>query len=234
MPNRLIHETSPYLLQHAENPVDWYPWGDEAFAKARAEDKPLLVSIGYAACHWCHVMEHESFEDPETAAKMNELVVPVKVDREERPDVDSIYMQAIQALHGHGGWPLNVFLAPDGRPFYGGTYFPKTGRAGIPAWTQVLDAIADAYQNRREDVLKNASLLTQSLEGAYAAQREEEAASEETLRQAYLATENVFDQEHGGFGNAPKFPNSMSLEFLLRYFVRTQDQTALHMVEHSL
>ena len=146
MANRLADETSPYLLQHKDNPVDWYPWGEEALARARAEDKPLLVSIGYSACHWCHVMEHESFEDPETAAVMNEHFVPVKVDREERPDVDSIYMGAVQAMTGHGGWPLNVFLDPEGVPFYGGTYFPPEPRHGMPSFRQVLEGVAEAWR----------------------------------------------------------------------------------------
>src|SRR5947209_8022193 len=157
MANRLIEEKSPYLLQHAHNPVDWYPWGHEAFARSQAEDKPLLVSIGYSACHWCHVMESESFEDPATAALMNDLFVNVKVDREERPDVDGIYMQAVQALTGQGGWPLTVFLTPDGRPFYGGTYFPPQPRHGLPAWRQVLQAVAQAYRERRGDVVRTAA-----------------------------------------------------------------------------
>ena len=182
MPNRLIHETSPYLLQHAHNPVDWFAWGEEPFAKAKAEDKPVLVSIGYAACHWCHVMEHESFEDPEIAAKMNQRLVAIKVDREERPDVDAIYMEALQRLHGRGGWPLNVFLMPDGRPFYGGTYFPNTARVGMPSWPAVVDAIADAYANRREQVLRNAEQLTEAIQAAT-----QTAASDEPLRATIAA-----------------------------------------------
>ena len=152
MPNRLADETSPYLLQHKDNPVDWYPWGEEALARAKAEDKPLLVSIGYSACHWCHVMEHESFEDPETAALMNEHFVPVKVDREERPDVDTIYMGAVQAMTGHGGWPLNVFVDPDGVPFFGGTYFPPEQRHGMPSFRQVLEGVAEAWRTRRDEI----------------------------------------------------------------------------------
>src|SRR5215210_7068590 len=150
--NRLINETSPYLLQHADNPVDWYPWGDEALERAKAEDKPILVSIGYSACHWCHVMERESFEDPEIAALMNERFVCIKVDREERPDVDAIYMEAVQAMTGHGGWPLNAFLTPEGAPFFAGTYFPPDPRPGMPSWPQVLIGVADAWSERRDEV----------------------------------------------------------------------------------
>src|ERR671936_773332 len=152
MPNRLARETSPYLLQHKDNPVDWYPWGEEALARARAEDRPLLVSIGYSACHWCHVMEHESFEDPETAAFMNDHFVCVKVDREERPDVDAIYMQAVQAMSGHGGWPLNVFCDPDGVPFFGGTYFPPESRHGMPSFRQVMEGVVEAWTTRRSEI----------------------------------------------------------------------------------
>src|SRR3954469_945790 len=161
--NRLIDETSPYLLQHAHNPVDWYPWGEDAFAKARDEDKPVLLSIGYAACHWCHVMAHESFEDDETAAVMNDLFVNIKVDREERPDVDAIYMEAVQALTGHGGWPMTVFLTPDGRPYYGGTYYPKTARHGLPSFTEVLRAMAEVWGNQRDDALGQANQITAAL-----------------------------------------------------------------------
>src|SRR5438270_3849702 len=166
--NRLAEETSPYLRQHKDNPVDWYPWGDEAFARARAEDKPVMLSVGYAACHWCHVMAHESFEDPGTAAVINELFVNVKVDREERPDVDAIYMDAVQAMVGRGGWPMTVFLTPDGRPFFGGTYYPPSGRHGLPGFPDVLRSVADAYRNRREDVLNNAGKLTQHMVEAQA------------------------------------------------------------------
>src|SRR5207245_7458377 len=163
MPNRLADETSPYLLQHAANPVDWYPWGDEAFAKARAEDKPVLLSVGYSACHWCHVMERESFEDAETPKLMNELYVSVKVDREERPGVDAVYMDAVVTLSGHGGWPMTVFLTPDGAPFFGGTYYPPEPRHGLPAFGQVLVAIAEAYRTSRDDVAKQADALVDAL-----------------------------------------------------------------------
>src|SRR6187200_2520753 len=162
--NRLANETSPYLRQHADNPVDWYPWGDEAFARAKAEDKPVLLSIGYAACHWCHVMAHESFEDSETAALMNRLFVNVKVDREERPDVDSIYMQAVQALTGRGGWPMSVWLTPDGRPFYGGTYYPDEDRHGMSSFTKVCEVVAQAWDEQRDDVEEQANKLTEAID----------------------------------------------------------------------
>ncbi len=234
MPNQLINETSPYLLQHAHNPVDWLPWGPEAFARAAAEDKPVLVSIGYAACHWCHVMERESFENDAIASKMNELLVAVKVDREERPDVDGIYMEAVQRIHGHGGWPLNVFLLPDGRPFYGGTYFPPTDRAGIPSWPRVIDAVADAYHGRRDSVLENARILTESIRASARMELPDESIAESTPADACRALEGLFDAEHGGFGGAPKFPQSMPLEFLLRHYARTGEESAREIVEVSL
>ena len=165
MANRLAAETSPYLLQHKDNPVDWYAWGEEALARAKAEDKPILVSIGYSACHWCHVMEHESFEDPETAAYMNEHFVSVKVDREERPDVDAIYMQAVQAMTGHGGWPLNAFVDPDGVPFFGGTYFPPESRQGMPSFRQVLEGVAEAWDTKREEIRAAAPQTVERLSG---------------------------------------------------------------------
>jgi uncharacterized protein YyaL (SSP411 family) len=214
--NRLVHETSPYLLQHAENPVDWYPWGDEPFARARAEDKPLLVSIGYSACHWCHVMAHESFEDDETAALMNELFVNVKVDREERPDVDALYMDAVVALTGHGGWPLTVFVTPDGEPFFGGTYYPPEPRHGMPAFRQVLRAVADAYRERREDVAHQAEALVDALRRSAQAAPSREPLSEELLEQAEENLRSLLDPRWGGFGGAPKFPPASALELLLR------------------
>ncbi len=234
MTNRLIHETSPYLLQHAQNPVDWFPWGEEAFAKARNENKPVLVSIGYAACHWCHVMEHESFEDEPIAAKMNELFVSIKVDREERPDVDSIYMQALMTMQGQGGWPLNVFLMPDGRPFYGGTYFPQEDRGHMPSWPRVLDAVSDAFQNRLSMVEQNASTLTETLRNSAAAESPDEPVKPEIADAAYQALASAFDPMNGGFGGAPKFPSTMPQEFLLRYHLRTGTPHALEMVTHSL
>jgi uncharacterized protein len=212
--NRLAAETSPYLLQHADNPVDWYPWGDEALARARAEDKPILLSVGYAACHWCHVMEHESFEDGATAALMNEHFVPVKVDREERPDVDSIYMDAVVWLTGHGGWPMTVFLTPDGRPFYGGTYFPPEPRHGLPSFKQLLQAVADAWNDRRADILRDAGEITQRLNQT--SDPSPEPLTSRLLKDAVRTLRGQFDPEWGGFGNAPKFPPASTLEFLLR------------------
>jgi uncharacterized protein len=234
MTNRLINETSPYLLQHALNPVDWFPWGPEAFEKAVAENKPVLVSIGYAACHWCHVMEHESFEDDAIAAKMNDLFVSIKVDREERPDVDSIYMQALITMQGQGGWPLNLFLTPDGRPFYGGTYFPNDDRGHMPSWPRVLDAVADAFHNRQQMVESNAQALTETLREAATADSPDEPLKPEVADAAYQALAAAFDPASGGFGGAPKFPSTMPQEFLLRYHARTGEPHALEMVVHSL
>lgn len=222
--NRLIHETSPYLLQHAHNPVDWYPWGEEAFKRATQEDKPVLLSVGYSACHWCHVMERESFENEEIASLMNHQFVSIKVDREERPDVDGIYMQAVQALTHQGGWPMTVFLMPDGRPFYGGTYFPPAdrhyGQQIMPGFPRVLLSIADAYKNRRDEVEEQAAQLAEYLQQHSSAPlRQRQGASLPqlaTLAAASRALAEEFDTVNGGFGSAPKFPNTMSLEFLLR------------------
>jgi uncharacterized protein len=236
MTNRLANETSPYLLQHKDNPVDWYPWGEEALSRARAEDRPIMLSIGYAACHWCHVMEHESFEDPATAALMNELFVNIKVDREERPDLDTIYMAAVQAITGQGGWPMTVFLTPEGEPFYGGTYFPPEPRHGMPAFRTVLESIAGAYNQRREDVAKNATVLRERLQSdvQFAGQRGDDALTAAALDRAVdrLATE--FDWTHGGFGGAPKFPQPMTLDFLLRQHARTGSAQSLDFVERTL
>jgi uncharacterized protein len=215
-PNRLARATSPYLLQHAENPVDWYEWGEEAFAKARAEDKPLLVSIGYAACHWCHVMAHESFEDEATAALMNEQFVNVKVDREERPDVDSLYMDAVVALTGHGGWPLTAFLTADGEPFYGGTYFPPESRHGLPSFRQVLVAVADAYRDRRGDVERSAGRLVDEIRRSSQLAPSSEPLTGALLGEAVAGLHRQLDPQWGGFGRAPKFPPASALEFLLR------------------
>ena len=214
--NRLADETSPYLLQHAGNPVDWLPWGDEAFARARAEDRPLLVSIGYSACHWCHVMERESFEDEATARMMNDLFVCVKVDREERPDVDAVYMDAVIALSGQGGWPMTVFVTPDGEPFFGGTYYPPEPRHGMPAFQQVLGAVAEAYRDRREDVARQASVLVDALRQGAAKEPSAEPLTAELLDDAIDVLRSQFDPQWGGFGRAPKFPPASAVEFLLR------------------
>ena len=212
--NHLAGETSPYLLQHANNPVDWYPWGDEALARAREEDKPILLSVGYAACHWCHVMEHESFEDAATAALMNEHFVSVKVDREERPDIDSVYMDAVVSLTGHGGWPMTVFLTPAGAPFFGGTYYPPEPRHGLPSFPQLLQAIADAWRERRSDIERDAGAITEQLRRTAEPSREPLASS--LLTDAVRGLRQQFDPEWGGFGPAPKFPPASVLEFLLR------------------
>jgi uncharacterized protein len=214
--NRLAGSTSPYLLQHADNPVDWYQWGEEALEEARSEDRPILLSIGYAACHWCHVMEHESFEDAETAALMNRLFVSVKVDREERPDLDALYMDAVVGLTGHGGWPMTVFLTPAGEPFYGGTYYPPTPRHGLPSFRQVLEAVAEAYRERRGDVLRTAAELTAALERSAESQPSSEPLTESLIGEAVRALRASFDSEWGGFGGAPKFPPHSVLELLLR------------------
>ncbi len=232
MANRLANETSPYLLQHKDNPVDWYPWGEEALKRARDEDKPVLLSVGYSACHWCHVMERESFEDDETARMMNEHFVNVKVDREERPDIDSIYMAAVQALTRHGGWPMTVFLTPDGAPFYGGTYFPPIPSRGMPSFQQLLLSVADAYENRREEVLQSAESVRDYLQASTAAvMPEAESAGTELLDRAAGALLSQLDRRFGGFGGAPKFPQAMNLEVLLRHCHRTGERSALDGVE---
>ena len=217
MPNRLAAETSPYLLQHANNPVDWYPWSEEAWARARAEDKPVLVSVGYAACHWCHVMERESFEDEAIAALQNDLVVSIKVDREERPDVDEIYMDAQQMLHGHGGWPLNVFCTPDGRPFFGGTYFPPQRRTGMPGWTDVLQGVTRAFHEQRDQVEQQATELTKHLNLRVELAGEDLTESPAQIRsRAATALLQAADRTHGGFGGAPKFPQPFYLQLLVQ------------------
>jgi uncharacterized protein YyaL (SSP411 family) len=232
MANRLAKETSPYLLQHKDNPVDWYPWGEEALKRAREEDKPLLLSVGYSACHWCHVMERESFEDDETARMMNEHFVNVKVDREERPDIDSIYMAAVQALTRHGGWPMTVFLTPDGAPFYGGTYYPPNPSRGMPSFQQLLLSVVDAYENRREEVLQNAQAVSDYLQASTAAvMPEAESAGTELLDRAAETLLSQLDRRFGGFGSAPKFPQAMNLEVLLRHYHRTEERSALDGVE---
>ncbi len=233
MPNRLAHETSPYLLQHANNPVDWYPWGPEALERAKRENKPILLSIGYAACHWCHVMEHESFEDPRTAALMNERFVNIKVDREERPDLDGIYMQAVQAMTGHGGWPMTMFLTPEGVPFYGGTYFPKDDRPGMPSFTRILDSVANAYASKPDDVARTAASVREMYHTAVAQTHSAGPLDRAMLDSAYAALERFYDPTHGGFSGAPKFPQTMSLDFLLRYAARRGVEHAREMVLHS-
>jgi uncharacterized protein len=231
--NRLAAETSPYLQQHKDNPVDWYPWGDEAFERAREEDKPVLLSVGYSACHWCHVMAHESFEDPDVADVMNRLFVNVKVDREERPDVDSVYMSAVQSMTGRGGWPMTVFLTPQGEPFYGGTYFPKHDRHGLPGFTRILEAIDDAWRSRRDQVRDQAGKLAQAiarsseLRGSAAA--DDAGLSPAVLDRAAAGLDGEFDPKHGGFGGAPKFPMATTLDFLLRQHVRSGAQRPLEM-----
>jgi len=232
--NRLAGETSPYLLQHAHNPVDWFPWGEEALHKAKQEDKPILLSIGYSACHWCHVMERESFEDPATAAVMNAGFVNIKVDREERPDLDGIYMQAVQAMTGHGGWPMTVFLAPDGTPFYGGTYFPPEDRHNLPSFTRVLQAIEDAWRNKRDQVLASGMQLREQLAQTVSASASGTGLDVGVLDAAAKGLIQQFDPNYGGFGNAPKFPQPMAVEFLLRYWKRTDDKQALIVAEHTL
>jgi uncharacterized protein YyaL (SSP411 family) len=232
--NRLAQETSPYLLQHAHNPVDWYPWGDEAFAKARNEDKPVFLSIGYSACHWCHVMERESFEDDTIAAILNEHFVSIKVDREERPDVDSIYMQAVQMMTGHGGWPMSMFLTPDGRPFYAGTYFPPTDRHGMPGFQRVLMHVADAFRTRRADVEEASTEVRNAIRSSTEIPRSANAISHDALDRAAARITQGYDREHGGFGGAPKFPPSMTLDFLMQVAWRTGDRQLRDVITHTL
>lgn len=236
MPNRLIHETSPYLLQHAENPVDWYPWGEEALERARREDRPIFLSIGYSACHWCHVMAHESFEDEATARLMNERFVNIKVDREERPDLDALYMQAVQLLTGQGGWPMSVWLTPDLRPYFGGTYFPLQPRYGMPSFRQVLEQLADSWEHRRDEVGRAASDLAEDLErmSAPPVRAGFEGADERLLDGAFRSLRSSYDPYHGGFGTQPKFPAPMNLGFLLRYWKHSRNPAARDMAEHTL
>jgi uncharacterized protein len=233
-PNRLAAETSPYLLQHRFNPVDWYPWGEEAFARARAEDRPILLSVGYSACHWCHVMERESFEDEVTARQMNEGFVNVKVDREERPDVDGIYMAAVQAMTGHGGWPMTVFLTPTGEPFFGGTYYPPEPRQGMPSFRQVLAAISQAWETRRAEIDRSAADLRRMLEQHTGIRAPAGLLNHDVLDRAYRALAQRFDAERGGFGGAPKFPQPLALELVLRHWSRTGDAQALDIVRTTL
>jgi len=231
--NRLAREKSPYLLQHAGNPVDWYPWGEEAFAKARAEDKPIFLSIGYATCHWCHVMEHESFEDPAVAGLMNEAFVCIKVDREERPDIDGIYMTVCQMMTGSGGWPLTVIMTPDRKPFFAGTYFPKESRFGRIGMLDLVPRLQDAWKSQRADILASAGRIVDGLREA-TLPRPGKSLDEVALGAAYLQLADRFDPQHGGFGHSPKFPGPHDLLFLLRHWKRTGDGQALHMVERTL
>ncbi len=232
--NRLIEQTSPYLRQHAHNPVDWYSWGDEALRQARELDRPIFLSIGYSACHWCHVMEHESFEDEETARVLNEHFVSVKVDREERPDLDQIYMTAVQLMTRHGGWPMSVFLTPDLEPFYGGTYFPPIERHGLPSFRRVLLAIVDAWTNRRADLLAQAKDLSGHVHQAMQIEAQPGSLDEGLLRGAGNHLRQVFDPTYGGFGRAPKFPHPMDLRLLLRLWQRFGDDDALRMATTTL
>ena len=232
--NRLAQETSPYLLQHRHNPVDWYPWGPEALERARAEDKPVLLSVGYSACHWCHVMERESFENEAIAALMNELFVNIKVDREERPDVDQIYMQAVQAMTGHGGWPMTVFLTPDGVPFYGGTYFPPEDRHGMPAFPRLLQGVAEAYRGRRGEVVQAGQQLLEQMRQSERLRSSASLLTDAVLLSAYQSMAAEFDPREGGLERAPKFPQPMNWEFLLRYWKRSGSVQALDMVDLTL
>src|SRR5438552_2777769 len=231
--NRLAGETSPYLLQHARNPVEWYPWGEEALERARREDKPILLSIGYSACHWCHVMERESFENEKIAQAMNDNFVNIKVDREERPDLDQIYMGAVQAMTGSGGWPLTVFLLPGGEPFFGGTYFPPEDRYGRPGFPKVLAIVHDAFLQKRAEINDNARNLTQMI-GQSVQSKSGSIPDTSLLEKSCRALGSRFDSREGGFGGAPKFPPSMNVDFLLRYADRSNDEHALHMATFTL
>jgi uncharacterized protein YyaL (SSP411 family) len=233
-PNRLIHETSPYLLEHAHNPVDWYAWGPEALTRAHAEDKPILLSIGYSACHWCHVMAHESFEDPAIAALMNRLFVSIKVDREERPDLDAIYMEAVQAMTGQGGWPMTVFLTPEGRPFYGGAYFPPAPRYGMPSFRQVLQAVADAWRDRRQELEAAGERIAGSLKRSAAIGPSDALLTPALLDRAARNLLQALDRHEGGLGGAPKFPQPMALDFMLQLYMHTGEEELLEAVNLTL
>jgi uncharacterized protein len=232
--NKLTHASSPYLRQHRDNPVDWYEWGDEPFERARAEDKPVFLSVGYSSCHWCHVMAHESFEDDEVAKVLNAGFVSIKVDREERPDIDSVYMGAVQAMTGHGGWPMSVFLTPDGVPFYGGTYWPRDDRQGMPGFLRVLDAVADAWATKREDLLASGQRLAEHLRQSQALTPGSGELDVTVAERAAQLCVRAWDDRDGGFGRAPKFPQAMTIDFLLAHHVRTGDTGALEAACHSL
>ena len=234
MPNRLINETSPYLLQHANNPVDWYPWGEEALMRSRTEDKPILLSIGYSACHWCHVMERESFENDAIAEIMNRYFVNIKVDREERPDLDAVYMEAVQMLTGSGGWPMTVFLTPDGKPFYGGTYFPPVDRHNMPGFPRLLETVAQAYRNSHSEIQRVTGQLTEQMGRTANMPRGSGALNEDILHQAYNQLATNFDYQNGGVGSAPKFPQAMTLEVLLRYYAHGHNERARTMLDLTL
>jgi uncharacterized protein YyaL (SSP411 family) len=222
--NRLIHEKSPYLLQHAHNPVDWYPWGEEAFAKARKENKPIFLSVGYSTCHWCHVMERESYSDPEIAKIMNAYYVSIKVDREERPDVDNIYMTFVQATTGSGGWPMNVWLTPDLKPFVGGTYFPANEQHGLPPFRTVLLRVAEAWKSKHEQIVASSKDITSQLQKIVQPSNSSgQQVSHDILQKAYGELAQSFDSKYGGFGNAPKFPQPVVLNFLLRIYAASPD-----------
>ena len=232
--NRLIHETSPYLLQHAHNPVDWYPWGDEAFQKAQSENKPVLLSIGYSACHWCHVMEHESFENEKIAALMNDLFVSIKVDREERPDLDEIYMNAVQMLTGRGGWPMTIFLTPEGKPFYGGTYFPPEDRQGMPGFPRVLTGVAQAYREKPQDVEKSVEQILSALKRMSESHDSKAAFCPDAIAESAEQISRAYDSDHGGLGHAPKFPHAGVYELFLRHYHQSKNLRFLEMVTHTL
>jgi uncharacterized protein YyaL (SSP411 family) len=234
MPNRLADASSPYLLQHADNPVDWWEWGEEAFAEARRRDAPIFLSVGYSSCHWCHVMAHESFEDDEVAAVLNEHFVAIKVDREERPDVDSVYMAAVQALTRHGGWPMSVFLTPDGEPFFGGTYWPRRDRQGMPGFLRILRWVADLWRDQRDDVVERGRHLTEHLQAGEAVPTGDRSVDPAVAEKAAALCVAAWDREHGGFGRAPKFPQAMTIDFLLAHHLRTGSPEAVQAATASL
>ena len=231
MPNCLQHETSPYLIQHADNPVNWYPWGEEAFRKAKEEDKPLFLSIGYSTCHWCHVMAHESFEDEETADILNRYFVSIKVDKEERPDVDSIYMAFCQAFTGSGGWPTTIFMTPDQKPFFAGTYFPKRSRGRMIGFQELLEVIHEKWESDREALLQQADELLHQLAQDQATTT---MPSDELMESAIQIDKRIYDRKNGGFGRVPKFPTPHNLLFLMAFHERYGDEACLHMAEHTL
>ncbi|HLY73895.1 MAG TPA: DUF255 domain-containing protein, partial [Planctomycetota bacterium] len=232
--NRLAKEKSPYLLQHAHNPVDWYPWGPEAFEKSKKEDKPVFLSIGYSTCHWCHVMEHESFEDEDVAKYLNEHFVPIKVDREERPDVDQIYMAAVQAMNSQGGWPLSAWLTPDLKPFMGGTYFPKEDRYGRPGFMTILKRIDDLWKEKRKELNESADQVGDYLKKMSEVEAPGEVKLDSVFEKAYFQIERSYEPQHGGFSQQPKFPHSTTISYLMRHYVRTGEKKALEMAEKSL